>query len=237
VGYLGFLVTAMGQDYYPRISVVADQPEKLVALINEQHRLVMLIAVPMILGMLALVPILVPIAYSHRFTPTVEILEWQLIGDIFKFSSWTMSFAILARCSSSLYFLTESIGGAASLVITWLAVRWFGLSGLGIGFLAAYIIYYAIVWLVIRREIHLVWTSRNVKMIVGAVSAAFVVRLLPYTRFASLRTPIALALALIAGIPSLYIISREFLASKEVEVIDMRGKEEAVVTAVESRPA
>jgi hypothetical protein len=37
------------------------------------------------------------------------------------------------------------------------------------------------------------------------------------TMFASLRTPIALALALIAGIPSVFIIWREFMAVKGVE--------------------
>ncbi len=216
VGYLGFLVTAMGQDYYPRVSAVADQPGKLITLINEQHRLVMLIATPIILGMLALVPILVPIVYSHKFLPTVEILEWQLIGDIFKFSSWTMSFAILARCSSTTYFLTEFTGGAASILTTGLAVHWFGLNGLGIGFLAAYVIYYAIVWVVIRREIHLKWSRRNLQMTVGAVAAALVVRILPSTPFAAFRTPVALVLALAVGIPSLFIIIRELRGANTV---------------------
>jgi len=214
VGYLGFLVTAMGQDYYPRVSAVSHQPEALVKLINEQHRLVMLIAVPIILGMLALVPILIPIVYSHKFTPAVDILEWQLIGDLFKFSSWTISFAILARCSSSMYFLTESIGGAAMLAATWLGVRWFGMTGLGVSFLASYLIYYLAVWVVIRREVPLVWTTSNKKMMLSAVAAALIIRILPSTRLATFRTPIALALALAAGVPSLFILWREFMSGK-----------------------
>ncbi len=214
VGYLGFLVTAMGQDYYPRVSAVSHQPEAMVKLINEQHRLVMLIAVPIILGMLALVPILIPIVYSHKFTPAVDILEWQLIGDLFKFSSWTMSFAILARCSSSVYFLTESMGGAAMLATTWLGVRWFGMTGLGVSFLAAYAVYYVVVWVTIRREIPLVWTRSNKLMMLGAVTAALIIRILPSTRFAAFRTPVALALAFAAGVPSLFILWREFIGGK-----------------------
>lgn len=212
VGYLGFLVAAMGQDYYPRVSAVSNQPGALVKLINEQHRLVMLIGVPIILGMLALVPVLIPIVYSHKFTPAVDILEWQLIGDLFKFSSWTMSFAILARCRSSIYFLTESIGGAATLFATWLAVRWMGIAGLGVSFLASYIIYYLAVWVIIRREIPLVWTASNKRMMLGAVAAALTIRLLPLTRFAGLRTPVALAFAVIAAVPSLFIVWREVMA-------------------------
>ena len=47
-------------------------------------------------------------------------------------------------------------------------------------------------------------------MISGAIIAALVIRVLPYTRFAAFRTPIALILALAAGIPSLIIVVREF---------------------------
>jgi PST family polysaccharide transporter len=212
VGYLGFLITAMGQDYYPRVSAAAEQPAELVRLINAQHRLVMLVAVPMILGTLALVPYVVPLVYSAKFQPAVEILEWQLIGDLFKFASWTMSFAILARCTSAVYFLVESIGGLVTLAATWAAVKWFGLPGLGISFVVTYVIYYAVVWVVIRREVPLVWERRNKLMLLGGIAATMIVRLLPSTRLADWRTPIALLLAASAAIPSLFIVYREFLA-------------------------
>lgn len=215
VGYLGFLITAMGQDYYPRLAAIADQPEALVKLINEQHRLVMILAVPMILGTLAVVPFLVPIVYSLKFGPTVEILEWQMIGDLFKFASWTMSFAILARCGSSAYFVSELAGGAVNIAATWFFVRWLGLPGLGISFLVSYIVYYAVVWVIIRREIPLTWTSSNKHMMLGAVAAALVIRILPSTRFAAWRTPFGLTLAVAAGVPSLFIIWREFVAQKD----------------------
>src|SRR5690349_3320706 len=39
VSYLGFLLTAMAQDYYPRVAAAGTQPPTLVALINQQHRL------------------------------------------------------------------------------------------------------------------------------------------------------------------------------------------------------
>jgi antigen flippase len=236
VGYLGFLITAMGQDYYPRLSAVSDQPNALVKLINEQHRLVMILAVPVILGTLALVPFLVPLVYSLKFGPTVDILEWQMIGDIFKFSSWTMSFAILARCGSSTYFLSEFLGGAANIGATWLCVRLFGLQGLGIGFLVAYIIYYFVAWVIVRREIPLVWTASNKKMMLGAVAAALFVRLLPATRFASFRTPVGLALAFLIGIPSLMIIWREFMVSGDSDGpgAGKPGGQAAVPTGVHS---
>ncbi len=215
VGYLGFLVTAMGQDYYPRVSAAASQPELLAKLINEQHRLIMLLVVPMIIGTLAIVPYMVPLVYSLKFGPTVEILEWQLIGDLFKFSSWTMGFAILARCKTWVYLVVESIGGFFTLLSTWICVRWFGLTGLGISFLATYIAYYLVVWIVIRREVPFSFTTRNKQLMLIGVVAAFAVRMLPATHYAQYRTPFALMVAFAIGIPSLFVIWREFMAGKQ----------------------
>ncbi len=210
VGYLGFLITAMSQDYYPRAAALKGQPGALVNLVNEQHRLVMLLAAPMILGMIALVPYLIPLVYTPAFNPAVSILEWQLIGDLFKFSSWTLSFAILANSKSSVYFLTESIGGGVMLLFTWASVRMFGLPGLGISFLASYIVYYFVVWFVLRREIPMVWTAVNKKIMLIATAAAIVVRILPSTQFAYLRTPLALVLAVVGGSFSLTRLWREY---------------------------
>lgn len=210
VSYLGLLTTAMGQDYYPRLSASKDKPNVLVQLINEQHRLVMIVGVPIILGTLALVPYLLPLVYSTKFTPAVEVLEWQLIGDIFKFSSWTMSYAILTRCSSRVYLATELFGGAVGLTSLWFCVRWFGLPGLGISFLLSYVVYYAMVWVVVRRDVDLVWTTWNKRMMLAAIGAAIIIRTLPFTPFSGLRTPVALALATVASLYGLATIYKEF---------------------------
>lgn len=232
VNYLGFLITAMGQDYYPRVSAVRDEPESLVPLMNEQHRLVMLLAVPMILGTLALVPYLVPLVYSSKFAPAVAILEWQLIGDIFKFSSWTMSFVVLARCSSFTYFLIEGIGGVIALATAIPAVRWLGLPGLGISFLATYVLYYFVVWIVVRGQIPLRWTANNKRMLLIAVAAAIIVRLLPATRLEYLRTPLALIFAAVAGISSVVTIYREFVGpNRRMESRLLNSQPEEVLTS------
>jgi len=211
VGYLGFLVTAMSQDYYPRLSAVRDQPQKMAELIHEQYRLVMLLASPIIIATLALVPLLVPIVYSTRFVPAVNILEWQLIGDLFKFSSWTMSFAILARCTPTVYFITEAVGGIAMLACTWIGVRLYGLAGLGIGFLAAYAIYYLVVRAVLLREVPARETLANARRLLIALAAAFVVRLLPSTPLAPYRTIVAVLLAAGFGVYSYRALRDEYL--------------------------
>lgn len=214
IGYLGFLVTAMGQDYYPRLSAARSDPQKLLALIQEQYRLVMLLAAPIILVTIALVPYIVPLIYSRSFFPAIEILEWQLIGDLFKFSSWTMSFAILARSKPLVYFCTESIAGALSLTTAWLGVRWFGLPGLGIGFLVTYAGYYLAARTILRREIPIRETTGNLKLMGTAVGAACMIRVLPFTPLGAWRTPVALSLAAAFLIHSVQVLRREYIGIK-----------------------
>jgi PST family polysaccharide transporter len=210
VGYLGFLVTAMSQDYYPRVSAVRDQPHALVSLINEQHRLIMLLAAPMILLTIALVPYIVPLVYSRRFMPAADILEWQLIGDLFKFSGWTLSFAILARCKPFIFFLAELISGIITLSTNWFAVRLFGLQGLGIGFIVTNVLYCACVWAILRRDLPLTWTAYNRRLLLAALSAALFIRVLSWTSLAGLRTLFALILAALFATYSLRVLWREY---------------------------
>lgn len=209
VTYLGFLITAMAQDYFPRVSAVSDDPRCMCELINKQQRLVLVLGAPMILGTLALVPFLVPLVYSFRFTPTVEILEWQLIGDIFKFSSWTMSYAILASCSTGVYFLAELAGGVATLGATWLCIRLFGLAGLGISFVAAYVLYYLVVWAIARKQIGLRLTRSNQWLLILVACGGVLIRVVSYPPFKSMRTPAGLVLAAAAGIWSMATIAHE----------------------------
>jgi enterobacterial common antigen flippase len=209
VTYLGFLLNAMAQDYYPRISAASDEPIVLTQLINDQLRLVLLLSGPIILGMLALVPYLVPLVYSARFAPTSNLLEWQLIGDLFKFSAWTMSFVILARSGSKMFFITELFGGSCLLLSSWFGMRWFGLSGLGIGFILTCGLYLLLCWGITRRGLGLRWTTENKLLFLTFALAAIFIRALPYVGLHNFRTPVALSLAGLLGLCSLYIIWRE----------------------------
>jgi PST family polysaccharide transporter len=225
INYMGVLIAAMAQDYYPRVSAVHDQPEALARLINDQLRLVLLLGGPAILATLALVPFLLPLVYSSQFAPAGELLEWQLIGDLFKFSGWTMSFVILARMSGKAFFLTELFGGALLLLGSWLGMRWFGLAGLGMAFMIAAIASCALAWLVLRRNMGMRWSGQNKLLFLTFALAMIVVRVLPQIGLIALRTPVALALAMLLGGLSLYLIWGEVGGWKGLLAWRMRESE------------
>ncbi len=181
VNSLAFLLAAMAQDYFPRVSAAASDTRCLVALANEQQRIVILVALPVVITVVVAAPVIVPLLYSSDFLPSSDLLQWLLIADLFKFSSWTLSYLILARCKSSIYFLLEALAGATLLVATTFGVRWFGVTGVGIGYLACYVVYYLAVWAVARSEIGFAWTWPNRGLMLAAIAAVLILRILSLT--------------------------------------------------------
>jgi uncharacterized membrane protein (UPF0136 family) len=140
-----------------------------------------------------------------------------LIGDLLKFSAWTMSFVVLARSGSTAFFLTELAGGVTLMLTSWLGMRSFGLAGLGVAFLITSLVYYLVVIATVRRTIGFRWTIENKVIISAALLAALVVRLVPIAGLERLRTPLALFFATLAGLGSLYVVWKEMRAPKPSE--------------------
>lgn len=153
-GYLAFLLNAMAHDYLPRVAGAA--PDDLGGLIERRTRLVMAIAVPLILAMLALAPIAITLLYTSDFLPAVEVLQWQLVGDLLKLPAWALSFVILARASPITFLGLELIGGAALLAGVIALTPLVGISGAGIAYLLSYAVYYVAAWAAVRRSVSIV---------------------------------------------------------------------------------
>ena len=206
IGYLGVLLAAMAQDYFPRVSGAAGDPDELRNMINQQLRLVLLVAGPVILALLAAVPFLIPILYSREFLGAADVLEWQLIADIFKLAAWTMSFVIMARLGGRIYFLTELCAGGLLLMTSWLGMRTYGVAGVGMAFLATSAFACALGWAVLWRNMRLKWTRSNLVLFLLLAGAAALVRALPALGLDGAKTPAAALLAaLFAGYSALTI--------------------------------
>jgi O-antigen/teichoic acid export membrane protein len=174
VAYLGFLTNAMAQDYFPRLSALQTDSE-VKEVMNRQHQLVMSLCVPVILGALWLAPLLVPLLTSPAFTPSIKVLEWQLVGDVLKLSSWVMAFVVLARAGSAWFLLTELVAGVTSLFASLWAMRVFGLPGLGIAYVITYGAYWLIVAVVVHRRFGLGLSAGNHLRLWSGFAAALII--------------------------------------------------------------
>lgn len=171
--YLGFVLGAMGTDYYPRLTVAIRDATAATRLVNEQTEVALLLCAPVLLAMLALAPWVIDILYSAEFGPAVEILRWQLLGDILKVMSWPLGFVILASGSGKIFIVTESLGMGVFVLGVLIGLPLIGVTATGVAFLALYVAYLPIVWWFGGRRIGFRW-DRAVKAQALAVMAAAV---------------------------------------------------------------
>ncbi|SFF42618.1 polysaccharide transporter, PST family [Fontimonas thermophila] len=175
--YLGFVLGAMGTDYYPRLTAAIGDPVTATRLVNEQTEVALLLCAPVLLAMLGLAPWVIRMLYTAEFGPAVDILRWQLLGDILKVMSWPLGFAILVTGAGKTFVFTESVGIGVFVLGVPLLMPLMGVEATGLAFLAMYIVYLPTVWWFGGRRIGFRWTRVVKRQALAVISAAVVVDL------------------------------------------------------------
>ena len=139
--YVGLIFSAMGTDYYPRLSAVAHSNELCRQTINQQAEVALLILAPIICVFLVFINWLVILLYSSRFTAINDMIHWAALGMFFKAASWSIGYIMLAKGNSRLYFWNEVTTNVYFFGLNLLGYYLWGLTGLGLSFLAGYFLY------------------------------------------------------------------------------------------------
>jgi O-antigen/teichoic acid export membrane protein len=163
--YLGMVLSAMWADFFPRLSEVNKDNEAVNKLLNEQTEVVLLIASPVIIGMISFVPLLIALFYTNRFSSSIQILQWQLMGDFIKILSWPIGFVLLAKAKGVLYVVSESLWYVIYFVLLYYSWDSFGLESLGMSFFVAYLLAINVFVYIAHYMSGYRWSARNVRYI------------------------------------------------------------------------
>lgn len=155
--YIGFVLAAMGTDYYPRLTAAIHDHNAVNRMVNEQTEVALLLAGPVFLAMLALAPWVIELLYSNKFAEAAVVLRWQVLGDVLKLASWPMGFIILAAGDGRTFMVTESLSIAVFGGLVWLGLPLIGVQVTGIAFLGMYVVYLPLIYWVARRKSGFAW--------------------------------------------------------------------------------
>lgn len=148
--YVGMVFTAMGTDYYPRLSLVATDNKQCKEHINQQSEIALLILAPILIGFLVFINWAVILLYSNQFLAITGMVYWATLGIFFKALSWAIAFVFLAKGASKLFFWNELAGSIHGLVFSILGYHLGGLTGLGVAFSAGYLLYFIQVYTIAK---------------------------------------------------------------------------------------
>lgn len=178
--YVGFVLQAMGTDFYPRLTVLAADNRRCNQLVNEQAEISILLALPGVLATLALAPWVIQLFYSNKFDKAAEILCWQVTGTFLQVNSWPMGFILLAKGRAAALFWTDLASYSVYVVLGWVGLKLFGLPGTGMAFLGLYAFHWVVVFAIVRRISGFALSPTNVRLSllgVATVAVTLVTRL------------------------------------------------------------
>jgi PST family polysaccharide transporter len=191
--YLTAVLQAMGTDYFPRLSAVSENNSKVVTLVNEQTEIALLLAGPIVVGMLSFISVVVLILYSSKFDSSIPILHWMLAGTFFKVLSWPIGFIMLAKGRGGIFITTEIVSNSLFLLITGITWNNYLIESTGIAYVVMYIFYTLTVLAVGYKISGFTWSRKNLQLI-AVFSILIIVSLI------NVRMNVGLPMYLIGGL-------------------------------------
>ncbi len=169
--YVGFILRAMGADFYPRLSAAVRDRAECNRLVNEQAEVSLLLAGPGIIGTLTFAPVVISLFYSSAFQQAVEVLRWVCLGATLQVITWPIGYIIVAQSRQRIFFLTELAYTVVYMGLAWALVRRSGMNGAGMAFFGSYVFQGLMIYPIVRRLTGFRWSAVNVRIGIAFLSA------------------------------------------------------------------
>jgi PST family polysaccharide transporter len=163
--YVGFVLQAMGTDFYPRLTGLADNEAEMSRLVNEQTQVSLLLAGPGVIATITLAPLAMTVLYSHDFTEASGLLRLLCLGMLLRVVAWPMGFIVLAKGWQAIFIITEVVATAIHVGLAALLVPWIGPEGAGVAFLSLYLCHSALIYCIVRMRCGFSFSGTNLALL------------------------------------------------------------------------
>ena len=166
----GVIFSATSSDFYPRVAAAKDEDEARL-ITEKQIQASLILAMPILVGLLTMGPLAVSLLYAKGFEPTVPLLEWFLWAIFCFLVGWPLGLWVMARRAKRLVAFSQLVLGLSGLVFGLFLVPTFGVRGAAIAYFGNAAAYAVTLLLLLRRDAGRWISSKTAVLIV--VSAAW----------------------------------------------------------------
>ena len=173
--YMPLILNSITAIVWPQIAGHARDEETNVTM-REALRLAVLLQTLIAGAMLAGAPLWIPIFYSGKFLPALDLLPLQFLGDYFRSVAWACGIWLVPKNRLRPWVLFDLVYGVAMLVTFWLLVDRVGLRSIVIAYVVAHISHTALHYALARKTLgfHLGPDNRRLLLASLALFAGFV---------------------------------------------------------------
>lgn len=180
--FAGFIINAMGTDFYPRLTAVAQDNEHVNRLVNEQTEIGILLALPGLLGTLVFAPLLMRLFFTAKFLPGAALLPWFVIGVFFQVIIFPMGHITRAKGAVRWIYFGQTWVNLFYLVIASVLLSFYGVLGVALASCFNVAFYSIIVFFIARRLSKFRFMKATVKLMLLSsllILATFAVQKIP----------------------------------------------------------
>lgn len=196
--YTSIIFTAMATDYFPRLSAIQDDNDKVKELVKQQGETALLIMTPLLTLLIVTMPLVIRILYTPAFLPIVMFVNITILGMQFKTITWAMGYIMLAKGNNQLYLTIEIISGIIILSLNLLFYYLYGLNGLGISFILTYLFAMAVSYFVLKWKYNFSFPNKfflRSLITYGFIIVSFITVFIPNTVYRYIAGTVVIALA------------------------------------------
>lgn len=149
---VGMVFSAMGAEYYPRLSSLANDDKKFSEAVNQQMNISLLLISPIIALFLLMGPLAIIVLLSEKFLSITLMIQLIALSMFLKAPGWCLGFTFLAKADTRAFWINEMLTDVLMLINLVLSYRYFGLNGIAVGYFVQYLYYVLITGYISHRR-------------------------------------------------------------------------------------
>lgn len=179
--YIGVIFTAMAADYFPKLSSISNDTEKVNELVNNQGEILLIIITPVLLALMCFSPLVITILLSEKFLPITGFIAIMSFAMLFKAASYPIGYISFAKGDKKVFFLFEGIVNSILILLGHCLGYYFGgIHGIAWGVLVLYIIYFLSINILTNVKYRFILQKeyRNILLVSASILAAGLLNML-----------------------------------------------------------
>lgn len=132
--YVGLVFTAMSLDFFPRLSAICSDNNKVRMLVNQQSEVVLLIVAPLVLLLIVTSPLVIRLLLTKSFISLIPVIRWFSLGLFFKAIAFPMSYISFSKGDRKTFFWLEGVASIYVLGLNVMFYHFWGVEGIAISF-------------------------------------------------------------------------------------------------------
>ena len=219
VSYARFVFVSMDADYFPRLSSICHDKEKMNHAVNSQMEVCMLLIAPFLILFVLLLPLIIHLLFSEKFMLAVPMALYAAFYMYFKAITTPVAYLSLARGDSVLYFTMEFLYYLVFVSLVIVGYRCWGLKGCGAALSLSNLFDLLLISSVYHVKYQFCFSSRS--FLVGVLQAALLA--------------LAVTACIVAPAPYKYILVLPILALSSWISLRILCKETSVVQVLKAK--